>query len=82
MPFTVAISPKALKHLEGTELGKLISAGKVLEDGSVEIATDDTIDAKLQTAKGEREGKHSALADRLIVKVAEARTRTAEASVR
>lgn len=73
MTVTVAISPKALKHLEGTELGKLISAGKVLEDGSIEIATDETIDAKLETAKGEREGKHSPLADRLIAKVAEAR---------
>jgi len=79
MPLTVAISPKALKHLEGTELGKLISVGKVLEDGSIEIATDETIDAKLQTAKGEREGKHSALADRLVVKVADARAREASA---
>lgn len=83
MPLTVAISPKALKHLEGTDLGKLISAGKVLEDGSIEIATDETLDAKLQAAKGEREGKHSALADRLIVKVSEARTRgEAEAALR
>jgi len=83
MLLTVAISPKALKHLEGTELGKLIAQGKVLEDGSVEIATDETIDAKLQTAKGERGGKESALADRLIVKVSEARTRgEAEAALR
>lgn len=76
-PIVIAISEKGLKSLEGTELGKLISQGKVLEDGSIEIATDETIDAKLQTAKGEREGKHSALADRLVVKVAEARDREA-----
>lgn len=82
-PIVIAISEKGMKSLEGTELGKLISQGKVLEDGSVEIATDETIDAKLQTVKGERGGKHSALADRLIVKVSEARTRgEAEAALR
>lgn len=62
-----------MKSLEGTELGKLISQGKVLEDGSIEIATDEAIDAKLQTAKGEREGKQSALADTFIALVAKAR---------
>lgn len=29
----IAISEKALKHLEGTELGKLLASGKTLEDG-------------------------------------------------
>lgn len=74
----IAISEKALKHLEGTELGKLLASGKTLEDGSIDIATDASVDAKLQIAKGERGGKHSALADRLIAKVTEARTAETE----
>lgn len=80
MPVTVAISQKALKHLDGTELGKLLASGKMLEDGSIELATDASIDAKLQTAKGERGGKGASLADRLIAKVTEARTAEAEAA--
>lgn len=60
----VAISPKALKHLEGTELGKLIAAGKPVE-GGFEIDAPDTAQ-KLETAKTQDGAKHHALADRLI----------------
>ena len=82
-PIVVAASAKWLELHEGSEMANLISQGKKLEGDAYEIATDETIDAKLQTAKGEREGKHSPLADRLIVKVSEARTRgEAEAALR
>ena len=67
-----------MKSLEGTELHKLISGGTKLEGDSVQIEIDASIDAKLQTAKGERGGKESALADRIIAKVTEARTAETE----
>jgi len=72
---TVAISDKALKHLEATELGKLIAAGKVLEDGSREITIEPDTEQKLAATKSRDDVKHHALADRLIVKAQEARTR-------
>ena len=79
----VAISAKAINHLEGTELGKLIEAGTVLANGSREITIDATTETKLLAAKTEDGGKRSDLADRLIVKVSEARTRgEAEAALR
>ena len=74
----VAISLKGLKSLEGTELGRLIDAGTVLEDGSREITIDATTDAKLEAARGENQP----LADRFIHLVAEARRGEAEAALR
>lgn len=62
----IAISQKALKYLENTELSKLISAGKVLEDGSYEITVEPDTAQKLETTKSRDGAKHHALANRLI----------------
>ena len=82
----VAISQKALKHLEGTELGKLIASGTVLKDGSIEIAVEPDTAQKIETAKGQDGIKRHALADRLIAclskPAAEAETETPALDVR
>lgn len=71
---TVAISEKGIASLAGTELGKLLSGAKVLEDGSREIEIDAAVEQKLQTAKGEK----PELADRFIALVARAKEAEAE----
>lgn len=82
----VAISTKAMKLIEGTELGKLIAAGTQLKGGSYEIAVEPDTAQKLETAKGQDGAKHHALADRLIAclskPAAEAETETPALDVR
>jgi hypothetical protein len=82
----VAISPKALKLLESTELGKLIASGKKLEGDAYEIMVEPDTAQKIETAKTRDGAKHHALADRLIAclskPAAEAETETPALDVR
>lgn len=69
----IAISQKAQKLLEGTELGKLIARGTKGEGDQVAITLEPDTEQKIRATK---DGKHDALADRLIICATKAREAT------